>query len=132
MHWTEIAALTAAGFGGFLGLDALINPGWASRLVRLKPADGSVEGRSEFRATYGGLFFLSHGFVVLALFTRQSGADLASAVIGAAWLGAGLGRIISITFDGAASSLNWVNLTVENVLGMVLFLPFLSNLGPGS
>ena len=126
MNWTEIAALVAAGFGGFLGLYAMINPGWASRLVRLAPMEGKVEGRSEFRATYGGLFFFSHAFLVWAIFSHQPGADLASGVLGAAWLGTGIGRLVSIAMDRAATNLNWINTTVENVLGLILFLPLLA------
>jgi hypothetical protein len=54
MEWTDIGALIACAIGGGLGGYAMINPVWASKLVRLVPAEGKVEGKSEFRATYGG------------------------------------------------------------------------------
>ena len=47
-------------FGGALGLRALFDPKWAARLVRLK-ADEQGGGQAEFRATYGGVFFLGFG-----------------------------------------------------------------------
>jgi hypothetical protein len=119
------ASVIACVFGGGLGLYAMIDPGWASRLVRLVPAEGKVEGRSEFRATYGGLFFLPHAFVVWALLSDQPGAALASGALGAAWIGAGLGRLISFALDRTATPLNRFNVAIETALGLALAAPFL-------
>ncbi len=125
MHWTDIVALVACVIGGALGAYAMINPVWASKLVRLVAYEGKVEGRSEFRATYGGLFLLGHAFAFWAVVTSQMGADLAAAAIGAGWLGSGIGRLVSIALDKAATPLNWFNVAFEAVLGLALFSPFL-------
>jgi hypothetical protein len=125
MHWTDILALIACLIGGGLGGYALVNPRWASKLVRLVPAEGKIEGRSEFRATYGGLFLLPHAFIAWALVTSQPGAALASAALGAAWIGSGIGRTISIALDKTGSGLNWFNVAFEALLGLALLSPLL-------
>lgn len=125
MDWTGWAAMLACAIGGGLGGYAMINPAWASKLVRLVPADGKVEGRSEFRATYGGLFLAPHAFVAWALTTAQPGAGLAAAVLGAAWLGSGAGRLLSIGLDKTATPVNWFNVVFEALLGALLLAPLL-------
>jgi hypothetical protein len=74
------ALVTAA-----LGLLGLLRPQAAARLVGLEPS-GRL-GRSELRATYGGLFFALGAF---ALATRD---EVAFALVGAAWLGAAAARV---------------------------------------
>ena len=125
MHWTDIAALIACVIGGGLGAYALINPAWASKLVRLAAYEGKVEGKSEFRATYGGLFLLGHAFAFWAVVTSHPGAELAAGAIGAGWLGSGIGRLVSIALDKAATPLNGFNVAFEAVLGLALLSPFL-------
>jgi hypothetical protein len=127
MHWTGIVALIACLIGGGLGGYALINPHWASKLVRLVPAEGRIEGKSEFRATYGGLFLAGHALAFWAILTAQSGAELAAAAVGAGWLGSGIGRIVSIALDKTGSGLNWFNVAFEAALGLMLLLPLLLN-----
>ena len=125
MHWTSILALIACVIGGGLGSYALINPRWASKLVRLDPSEGKVEGRSEFRATYGGLFLLPHAFAFWAVVATRPGAEFAAATLGAAWLGSGIGRIVSIALDKTSSGLNWFNVAFEAALGLMLLSPLL-------
>lgn len=126
-----VASMVACVFGAGLGLYAMINPGWASRLVRLAPMEGKVEGKSEFRATYGGLFLLGHAFGLWAVATGQPAWHMATAALGAGWLGSGVGRIVSIVADRAGSALNWINVVVELVVALVLLLPIIAVLGPG-
>jgi hypothetical protein len=130
MDWTEIAALIACAFGGGIGLYAMINPRWASRLVRLVPKEGKVEGKSEFRSTYGGLFLLGHAFAAWALLTNQPGSELAAAAIGFTWLGSAIGRLISFVLDKTVSPVNWFNVALETLLGALLMLPFLLRIKP--
>ena len=119
------ASVIACLAGGGLGLYAIINPAWASRLVRLVPIEGKIEGKSEFRATYGGLFFLAHAFVLWALLSGQAGAALAAAAMGAGWMGSGLGRLVSFALDRTATPLNWLNVAIEGALGLALAASFL-------
>ena len=123
MEWTDIGALIACAIGGGLGGYAMINPVWASKLVRLVPAEGKVEGKSEFRATYGGLFLLGHAFAAWALATAQPGAEMAAAASGSGWLGSGIGRLVSLALDKTATSLNWFNVIFEALLGALLLTP---------
>ncbi len=125
MHWTAILGAIACVIGGGLGAYAMVNPRWASKLVRLAPTEGTVEGKSEFRATYGGLFLAPHAFVAWALISGRVGSDLAAAVMGTAWLGSGLGRLLSIALDKTATGLNWFNVAFELVLGIALLSPIL-------
>jgi hypothetical protein len=125
MHWTAIPGVIACLIGGGLGAYAMVNPKWASNLVRLVPAEGKVEGSSEFRATYGGLFFLPHAFLAWALISGRMGSDLAAAVMGIAWLGSGLGRLLSMALDKTATGLNWFNVGFEFVLALALLSPLL-------
>ncbi len=125
MHWTELAAVTAAAVAGGMGLYGMVNPDWMSKIVRLVPAPGQVEGRSEFRATYGGLFLFSHAFAAWALMTNQVGAELAAAVVGLSWLGAAAGRCISVVLDKAGTNLNVFNIGFELVFGCAFLAPLL-------
>jgi hypothetical protein len=125
VHWTDFTALIACTLGGGLGAYGMINPGWASKLVRLVPADGKVEGKSEFRATYGGLFLLAHAFAAWTLVTLRPGAELAAATLGAAWLGSGIGRLLSFALDKTATPVNWFNVAFEALLGSLLLSPLL-------
>ena len=120
MPWTHIAALIACIIGGGLGAYAMVNPAWASKLVRLVAQEGKIEGRSEFRATYGGLFFLGHAFVFWAVATAQPDAEMAAAAVGAGWAGSSIGRITSIALDKTGSGLNWFNVAFEAALGLTL------------
>ncbi|HEX5006414.1 MAG TPA: DUF4345 family protein [Hyphomonadaceae bacterium] len=123
MQWTSVVALLACVIGGGLGGYALINPRWASKLVRLIPKEGRIEGKSEFRATYGGLFLGAHAFAFWVVLAAYPGAEFAAAGVGAAWLGSGLGRIVSIALDKTGSGLNWFNVAFEAVLGLMLLSP---------
>jgi len=101
------AVITAA--MGFLGLAA---PRLAARLTGL---DGvTPPGRSEFRATFGGLF------AALGLAPLLSGAPPLYALAGLCWVGAACGRAISIPLDRAATGKNFAALGFEAVTGALL------------
>ena len=96
-----------------LGLFGLIAPMRAARMVGLVP-DGS-RGIAELRATYGGLF-IAMGFACLVL---QDPA--AYGVAAFAWLGAAVGRAISMAVDRNVSWLNVGGLALEALLGALLW-----------
>ncbi len=125
MPVTHILAYVASAFGGGIGGFAMINPAWASQVVRLVPTPGQVEGKSEFRASFGGLFLLGHAFAAWALASGQPGGELAVAAIAAGWLGAACGRALSFAFDGAMTPLNLFNLGLEVACAMALASPLL-------
>ena len=119
----DFIALAACAIGGGLGAYAMVNPAWASRIVRLTPTEGQVEGRSEFRASFGGLFLAGHAFAAWAIATGQPGYEFAAAAIGAGWLGSSVGRTISLFADDTLTRLNLFNVVFELLLGLALIAP---------
>lgn len=80
MEWLNIAGAVGT---LFMGLFGLLFPNAAARFVGLEAT--SLAGRSEFRATYGGLW------LPLALIPVISQAPLAYAMAGFCWVGAAIG-----------------------------------------
>lgn len=73
-------------------------------------------GKSEVRATYGGLFL---GLGVFALVSQEPAAFRA---LGFGWLGAATVRIFSIIFDKAFGKLNIGGVLLEVIIGALLIL----------
>lgn len=117
--------------GAALGARALIDPDWASKLVRLK-ADEQGGGQAEFRAVYGGVFFGLHLIaLVMTLFFLLGGeyvigvcATGASAVIAAGWAGAAFGRGLAIWRDGADTKFNRMLIGVEIAMAFAIAMPW--------
>ncbi len=82
------AALLTAGFGAF----GFLAPRYTASALDLAPTQSTM-GLSEMRASVGGLF------VVAGLAAIWLGAPLAYAMIGFAFTGAALGRVLSLVFD---------------------------------
>jgi hypothetical protein len=82
-----------------MGLLGLLAPGKASGFVGLKPLTHA--GRSEFRATYGGLW------IALGLVPILSGDPLAYLMAGLCWALTAVGRLVSIVLDRAGDARNW-------------------------
>ncbi|MEP1586766.1 MAG: DUF4345 family protein [Tateyamaria sp.] len=83
-----VAALLTIGFGLF----GFIAPRFTAEALDLAPTKSTM-GLSEMRASVGGLF------VVAGLAAIILGAPLAYAMIGFAFAGAALGRVLSLIFD---------------------------------
>ncbi|MEL6751347.1 MAG: DUF4345 family protein [Pseudomonadota bacterium] len=85
-----------------LGIIGLVAPDFTAGLVRISAR--THPATEEFRATYGGLF------IGLALVPLLTGADAAYLTVGAAWVCAAAGRIVSIVLDWfGAQRLSWKN-----------------------
>ncbi|MBC7770171.1 MAG: hypothetical protein H7124_15410 [Phycisphaerales bacterium] len=131
MLFAWIVNIIALGFGVALGARALIDPRWASRLVRLTP-DDQGGGFAEFRATYGGVFLGLHGVaLLLALRYLLSGGALvgvtaagAAAALCAGWAGAAFGRFVAILRDGADTRFNRISVGVELAMALALGAPW--------
>lgn len=135
MHFGEIVSLLALGFGAILGVMALISPQWASGIVRLveDPDPAKPGGYSEFRATFGGFFMVSHMMTAALLLTvSASDVNLLSVLVvlplAAAWMGASFGRAISLLLDGARNRSNgmipvWI--AMEFLVGLAIAAPLL-------
>lgn len=125
-----LAALALLGGAG-MGLYALIDPAWAARLVRLQEA--APGGAAEFRATYGGLFFLSH-LVCLGFVWVQHRADNAAisamavgavTILAAAWGGSAIGRLVSIWRDKTGTAFNWGSVAFEAAFALMIAAPWI-------
>jgi len=95
--------------GGVVGL---LFPTQVSRTIGLS-LNGRL-GRSEFRATYGGLF-LAAGIAAIAINSHDATLLLASA-----WFGAAAGRSISAVIDRSWSKENVAGLVIEAATGSLL------------
>jgi hypothetical protein len=101
------AAITI--FGGIIGL---MFPDRVSRTIGLS-LNGRL-GRSEFRATYGGLF-LAAGVAAIAIDAPDS-----TLLLACAWLGAAAGRSISAIIDRSWSKENVAGIIIELAVGSLL------------
>lgn len=96
-----------------LGAFGLLRPREAAQRAGVEPR--GVAGLSEIRGTYGGLFAAMGAF---ALFAQDS---VAFALLGAAWIGAALGRLSSVLLDGNREPRIFRTALFEGLLG-ILFL----------
>ncbi|MEP1353309.1 MAG: DUF4345 family protein [Tateyamaria sp.] len=83
-----IAAFLTIGFGLF----GFLAPRYTASALDLAPTDSTM-GLSEMRASVGGLFVVAGGAAIWL------GQPLGYAMIGFAFTGAALGRILSLIFD---------------------------------
>ncbi len=95
-----------------MGCIGLFLPSRAALIVGLTPKTNA--GRSEFRASYGGLF------VALGLVPLLSMEPIAFSVAGAAWLFTGIGRVVSIVVDQVSDRANWGGVGFELLFAALL------------
>jgi hypothetical protein len=119
-------AIVACMIGGALGGFALARPRDALTLVGLKLDEDKAHSLAEARATYGGLFLLSHAGTAAALgYAPGVGACMALA-LALCWGGAAMGRGYSMVREGAATAFNLRALVFELAMAAALALPFWS------
>ena len=126
-----IVSALALTIGVYLGVRGLIDPRWASRLVRLQ-ADEQGGGFAEFRATYGGVFLGLHIVgLAFALYYLRTGHPVmgvaaigAVAVLSAGWGGAAFGRLIAIWRDGADTQFNRFSVGFEVLMAAAIGAPW--------
>lgn len=104
----NVGALVTAG----LGLMALVRPSAAASFTSIQPQ--GLLGVSEIRATYGGFFLALGGY---GLWTQ---IPPAFTVAGIAWLGAALGRTVSVVVDRSTSAKNLGGVVFEAAIGGLL------------
>jgi hypothetical protein len=119
-------AVIACVIGGALGGFALARPEDAAEFVGLRRDPDKPHSVSELRATYGGLFLVSHGGTAAALgYSPGVGATMALA-LALAWAGAGIARGWSMAKDNADTDFNLRATIFELVMGVALAMPFWS------
>lgn len=95
-----------------MGLLGLASPKTAARFVGLQAL--TPAGRSEFRATYGGLWI---PLALLPILTRD---PMIFVVSGLCWAGAAAGRIASIVLDDARDARNLMAVAFELAFAILL------------
>ena len=95
-----------------LGLNGLLRPAATAEFTSIAPV-GRI-GVSEIRATYGGLF------LALGAFALASGSPVAFRALGCGWLGAALGRVVSIVVDRSREPRNLGAVAFEAVIAALL------------
>ena len=117
-------AVLACVIGGVLGGMILARPqvmldlaGLADETTPKPPL--FAEGRA-----MGGVLIAAHGAAALYLgYQPRIGAAMAL-VLGIAWLGAGLGRAVSLMVDGSGARFNAGAMVFNGLIGVTLCLPF--------
>lgn len=104
-----MAAGTAA-FTALLGLLMFFAPTLSLRALRLRTSDTHPEAVAEMRSTIAGFYL---GIGICCIFLAQPLFYLA---LGASWLLAIFGRIVSMLSDSGNTLYNWVFLLVQVVL----------------
>jgi hypothetical protein len=107
----NVGALLTLGLGAM----ALASPTTAARFVNLEP-HGAI-GRSELRATYGGLFAALGGFALV------SQAPAVFTAVGLAWAGAAAARGLSVVVDHSRSPRNLGAVAFETAIAALLLAP---------
>jgi hypothetical protein len=115
MHPILILANVGAVATTLLGLLGLFLPDKAAAFVSISPV--GLNGRSEIRATYGGLF------AALGAFCIAAQTETVFVVAGVAWLGASVGRGYSAVLDRNLDIKNLGGFALEAGLGTFLVLP---------
>ena len=109
---------SVAAFTFLIGLFALFAPVTTLRALRLDTASAHPEALSEVRGTLAG-FWLGTGLVTLLFYDQP----LVQMVIGAAWLFAGFGRLVSILSDAGSTLFNWALLALNLILAAFCLAP---------
>jgi hypothetical protein len=126
-----IANAIALGFAAGFGARALLDPGWAARLVGLAPE--RREAIAEFRASYGGFCLGAHGLALLlsvhwiwtGAYETGVYASGAAAILAAAWAGACGGRALSMLREGARTRFNVIATGLAALIAFALASPWL-------
>ena len=104
--------LTMAGlaFGAFAGLIALFRPAAIANTLRLQANPNKPGGYAEFRATFGGVFFMIHLTAIISVMHLPPRiATFVILPIATAWFGAAFARLASMVLDKAQNGDGGIN-----------------------
>jgi hypothetical protein len=126
-----VLAVIACVIGGALGGFAIARPEDAIEMVGLKLDPEKSHSVAEVRATYGGLFLLSHAATAAALGYAPSIGAAMALTLAFAWLGTAVARGYSMVKEDAPTRFNTAALIFEMLMGLTFTLPFWSLSGGG-
>ncbi len=109
----EIARVIACLLTAATGMLGLVRPRAIEDFTGLSAISG--RGITEIRSVFGGLF-IALGLAPLVL------GGAAFSMLGFAYLGLGVVRLISIFLDKSSNQSNWISAAVEFVFGILLVL----------
>ena len=121
-----LLAVVACVIGGALGGFALARPQDVLTMVGLRRDEEKAHSLAEARATYGGLFLLSHAGTAAALGYAPGVGAVMALTLALCWGGAALGRAYSIVRDGTGTAFNVRATVFELLMAGTLALPFWS------
>ena len=107
-----------AATSALLGLIALFAPRLVLAALRLDTAPAHPEAVAEIRGTLGGLW-LGTGLVALLFYDQP----FIQWMVGAVWLFAAFGRLVSILADSGSTPTNWAVLLVKIAFAAACFNP---------
>ncbi len=111
----QILQIVAAVGTILTGTFSLLKPSAITGFTGLSPLGG--RGITEIRSVLGGLF------IALGVFPLIVNSPVAYVMLGAAYLGIGLVRAVSMFVDKSVEQSNVISLVVEIIFGIILVLP---------
>jgi hypothetical protein len=108
----QILQYVACVFTALIGVMALVAPKKIEGFTGLTAPGG--RGITEFRAIFGA-FFIS-----LGVYPLISSNPVTYHMLGCAYLGVGVVRLVSIFLDKSSEQSNWISVISEFILGAIL------------
>jgi len=120
----QYMTLAGLAFGAFAGLVALFRPAAIANTLRLQANSDKPGGYAEFRATFGGVFFMIHmtGLVIVYHLPPHFGV-FAVLPIAMAWFGAAFARLASMVLDKTENGVGGINrywVVLEIAVGLLI------------
>ena len=120
----QYMTLAGLAFGAFAGFIALFRPAAIANTLRLQANPEKPGGYAEFRATFGGVFFMIHitAFVSVLHLPPLLGSFIVLP-IAMAWFGAAFARLASMALDKAQNGEGGINrywVLLELIVGALI------------
>ena len=112
-----LGAQISAVFVIILGTIAVFAPLKVAHKLSLDALDNSAAGKTELRATLGGLFLF------VGVFALYMNDPLSYATLGAGWLGAGVIRTVMMFPDKTVNRFTFLSIAIELCVAFWLFMP---------
>ena len=120
-HYLCLAGL---GFGACVGLIAVLRPAAIANSLRLQADPSKPGGFAEFRATFGGVFFMIHTTALVCVTQLPPTASVFAILpIAMAWFGAAFARLASMVLDTKENGQGGINrywVLLEVVVGAMI------------
>ena len=120
----QYMTLAGLAFGAFAGFIALFRPAAIAGTLRLQAVPGKPGGYAEFRATFGGVFFMIHLTAFICVLRLPPLIGLFTVLpIAMAWFGAAFARLASMAIDKKENGEGGINrywVVLELIVGALI------------